>query len=487
MTFLTTMGWIYVIINMGLVSTHLFFPKGDVQTYSKLYDRDIIVTFKVNTDFQDDMIQKYRSEILKHLNFVKMDDDEKALYQPLPDIVEFVLSKLRTLNNKFDNVLTLAEKLQRDTIVSNPNDCKLELGLPMNVDQHELELTMIEENLSHHLELVSKIMRTKGVVAATVVASAEFKRVLIFMGQFEQKLELLLNRVEEQLSNFVTLIKDHALEDLMMNTLENLKCNFEVNLGDSHIYQVEKCFYNIIKRETTCSITRTSRGNREDLKSFAPLLFNSCGVDFEFVSRTLESEYYRIGTKGLKIPLDKNNLCLKALTNKDKVAVMENCPKLTNFNSHEVTPYGIAFHTLSDHDKSQFPDLLTEKITAPVFLALKGMHTYQDSKGNKIETIFNSAQDGVVTPELKFEGHELCPKSDPVSWFSFALASLPVFFIVMTQAGCVFCTYLGIRGCYRRLRTQYQQDRNGAPRRPPRRVRFSPANEALRMIRFEEL
>ena len=483
---MTFLGWIYVIINMGLVSTHLFFPKGDVQAYSKLYDRNIIVMFKVKTDFQDDMIQAYRSEILRHLNFAKMKEGDKDPYQPLPDIVDFVLSQLGSLNTKFDHALTLVEQLQRDTIVTNPNDCKLEIGLPMNEDQHRLELIMIEENLKHHLELVSKIMKPKGGVKTppeTIVASAEFKRGLIFMGQFEQKLALLLNRVEEQLSNFITLIKDHELENLMINTLENFKCDVEVNMGDSHIYQVEKCLYDIIKRETSCSISRTSRGNREDLKSFAPLLFNSCGVDFEFVSKTLDSEYYRIGTKGLKIPLDKNNLCLKALTNKDRVAVMENCPKLTSFNSHEVTPYGIAFHTLSDHDKSQFPDLLTEKVTAPVFLALRGMHTYQDSKGNKIETIFNSAQDGVVTPDLKFEGHELCPKSDPVSWFSYAIASLPVFFIVMTQAGCVFCTYLGIKGCYRRLKAQYQ---DGTPRRPPRRVRFSPADEALRMIRFEE-
>ena len=471
---------------MGLATTHLFFPKGDVQVYSKLYDRDIIVTFKVNTDFQDEMIQKYRTEIIKKLNFAGMDEDERAPYQPLPDLVDFVLGQLRTLNSKFDQSITIAEKLQRDTILSNPNECKLELGLPMNIDQHEHELTMIEENLNHHLELISKVMRDQNAVAGTTVASSEFKRVLIFMGQFEQKMELLLNRVEEQLSSFVNLIKEHTLDNLMINTLESYKCDFEVNIGDSHIYQVEKCIYNIIRQTTTCAITRTSRGNREDLKSFAPLLFNSCGVDLEFISRTLESEYYAVGTRGLKIPLDKHNLCLKALTNKDKVAIMEICPKVISSNSHEVTPYGIAFHTLSEHDKSQFPDLLTEKITAPCFLALKGMHTYQDSKGNKIETIFKSDQNGVVTPELNFEGNELCPKIDPVTWLNYALASLPVFFIFMMQAGCVFCAYLGVRKCYQRLRERSYQDRNWSPRRPPRRVRFSPQEAALRMIRFEE-
>ena len=198
----------------------------------------------------------------------------------------------------------------------------------MNIDQHVDELEMIEENLNHHLELISRIMRQNDAKSDTTVASPEFKRVLIFMGQFEQKLELLLNRVEDQLSSFVTLIKDNTLDNLMLNTLESYKCNLEVNIGDSHIYNVEKCIYNIIKQTTSCAITRTSRGNREDLKSFAPLLFNSCGVDFEFISRTLESEYYAVGDGGLKVPLDKNNLCLKALTNKDKVTIMELCPKI---------------------------------------------------------------------------------------------------------------------------------------------------------------
>ena len=65
MKILIILRCIYVIFNVGLATTHLFFPKGDVQVYSKLYDRDIIVTFKVETDFQDKMIQKYRTEIIK--------------------------------------------------------------------------------------------------------------------------------------------------------------------------------------------------------------------------------------------------------------------------------------------------------------------------------------------------------------------------------------------------------------------------------------
>ena len=46
-----------------------------------------------------------------------------------------------------------------DTILSKPNECKPEIGLPMNIDQHVDELEMIEENLNHHLELISRIMR----------------------------------------------------------------------------------------------------------------------------------------------------------------------------------------------------------------------------------------------------------------------------------------------------------------------------------------